>query len=62
VASVGLVLAFVLAACLACAGPEVLLTLGCVRLHDRLWRRSELRRPWATAELTDTERRLRGDR
>jgi hypothetical protein len=55
-------LAFVLAACLACAGPGVLLTLGFVRLHDRLWRRSELRRPWATAELTDTERRLRGDR
>jgi hypothetical protein len=61
-ASVGLMLAFLLVACLACAGPGVLLTIGFVRLHDRLWRRFELRWPWATPELSDTERRLREDR
>jgi hypothetical protein len=62
VASVGILLAFLLVACLAGAVPGVLLTLGFLRLHDRLWRRFELRWPWMTAELADTERRLREDR
>jgi uncharacterized membrane protein len=62
VVSVGIFLAFLLVACLACTIPGVLVTVGFIRLHDRLWSRFELRRPWATAELADTERRFRENR
>lgn len=57
--SVGIFLVFLVVACLVCAIPGVLITVGFVRLHDRLWRRFELRRPWTSVELADTERRLR---
>jgi hypothetical protein len=52
-------LVFLVVACTACAVPGVLLTVGFIRLHERVGRRFELCRPWATAELADTERRLR---
>jgi hypothetical protein len=58
-ASVVILLAVLLLACVACAIPGVLITVGFIRLQDRLWRRFDLRWPWATAELAEAERRLR---
>ena len=57
--SVVIVAAALIGICLICAIPGVLLTLGFIRLHDRLWKRVELRWPWLSAEMADTERRFR---